>query len=78
MCTVALIASCIAGVPNLLAPDLSILGTDFLTPIENVIDGVTDQVTALTNGLGTLDCLAGLHGNPTAGEPPSDVSEGSK
>ncbi len=56
-----------AGVPHLSVPDLSILNTDFVTPMQNAVAGVTDQVTALTKGLGTLDCLAGVYGNPAAG-----------
>ena len=57
-----------AGLPSLSVPDLSILATDYLTPVTTAITGVQNQVTALTSGLAVLDCFAGVRGASNPGE----------
>ena len=49
-------------------PDLDILNTDFFSPVNDAVNGIQAQVTTLTNGLGVLDCLAGLYGDAAPGE----------
>ncbi len=58
-----------AGLRDLesLLPDLSILNTDFFSPVTDAVDGFQAQVTILTNGLAVLDCFAGLHGDDAPG-----------
>ena len=53
----------LAGLDLPSVPDLSVVNTDFLTPLTGVVTDVNSRITALTASLGTLDCLAGNYGS---------------
>ena len=57
----------LAGIKLPSLPDLSVVNTDFLTPLTGVVTDVNSRITALTASLGTLDCLASTYGSTAAG-----------